>query len=227
MVEHKWVSQWWISPAFFGVISIHENNVFGSGPTLKQNKKSAGEILGYVVISNIFYFHPKKWGRWTHFDEHIFQMGWNHQPVGSFTWNFVFSLVSGPMEFTCIWLKFMACKYISYIMEIMEIIETARLYWMIFQETRHRKSKLTIFWMVFSAKTIVLVRAYNQTLQGTIPFQGCCFFCVLKSFRGKCMVILWVLVAVAGTLLFFGFVCSHRTGTPGKSRVYLVGFLLH
>ena len=29
-----------------------------------------------------FYFHPEPWGRWTHFDEHIFQMGWfNHQPV--------------------------------------------------------------------------------------------------------------------------------------------------
>ena len=26
-----------------------------------------------------FYFHPENWGRWTHFDEHIFQMGWNHQ----------------------------------------------------------------------------------------------------------------------------------------------------
>ena len=28
-----------------------------------------------------FHFHPENWGRWTHFDEHIFQMGWfNHQP---------------------------------------------------------------------------------------------------------------------------------------------------
>ena len=28
-----------------------------------------------------FYFHPEIWGRWTHFDEHIFQTGWfNHQP---------------------------------------------------------------------------------------------------------------------------------------------------
>ena len=36
----------------------------------------------WVVVSNIFYFHPENWGRWTHFDEHIFQMGWfNHQPV--------------------------------------------------------------------------------------------------------------------------------------------------
>ena len=32
--------------------------------------------------SNIFYFHPEPWGRWTHFDEHIFQMGrFNHQVV--------------------------------------------------------------------------------------------------------------------------------------------------
>ena len=29
--------------------------------------------------SNIFNFHPENWGRWTQFDEHIFQMGWNHQ----------------------------------------------------------------------------------------------------------------------------------------------------
>ena len=28
------------------------------------------------------YVHPKPWGRWTQFDEHIFQMGWfNHQLV--------------------------------------------------------------------------------------------------------------------------------------------------
>ena len=27
-------------------------------------------------------FHPENWGRWTHFDEHIFQRGWfNHQLV--------------------------------------------------------------------------------------------------------------------------------------------------
>ena len=27
-----------------------------------------------------FYFHAELWGRWTHFDEHIFQRGWfNHQ----------------------------------------------------------------------------------------------------------------------------------------------------
>ena len=27
------------------------------------------------------FFHLETWGRWTHFDDHIFQMGWNHQPV--------------------------------------------------------------------------------------------------------------------------------------------------
>ena len=34
---------------------------------------------------NVFYVHPETWGRWTHFDEHIFQRGWfNHQPVALF-----------------------------------------------------------------------------------------------------------------------------------------------
>ncbi len=33
------------------------------------------------MVSNMFYFHPEYWGRWTHFDELFFQMGWfNHQP---------------------------------------------------------------------------------------------------------------------------------------------------
>ena len=29
----------------------------------------------------IFFIFTSTWGRWTHFDEHIFQMGWNHQLV--------------------------------------------------------------------------------------------------------------------------------------------------
>ena len=33
-----------------------------------------------TVVSNIFYFSPRKIGENSHFDEHIFQMGWfNHQ----------------------------------------------------------------------------------------------------------------------------------------------------
>ena len=40
------------------------------------------DMVVWVVVSNMFYFHPENWGRWTHFDEHIFQMGWfNHQLV--------------------------------------------------------------------------------------------------------------------------------------------------
>ena len=40
--------------------------------------------------SNMFYFHPKNWGRWTHFDINIFQRGWfNHQqqqPIATKAW---------------------------------------------------------------------------------------------------------------------------------------------
>ena len=37
----------------------------------------------WVVATQIFLiFSPQNWRRWTHFDEHIFQMGWfNHQPA--------------------------------------------------------------------------------------------------------------------------------------------------
>ena len=41
-----------------------------------QNRPWLG--VGFI---HIFYFHHEIWGRWTQFDEHIFQMGWfNHQP---------------------------------------------------------------------------------------------------------------------------------------------------
>ena len=37
------------------------------------------EFLFWVVVSNIFYFHPY-FGEMIQFDEHIFQIGWfNHQ----------------------------------------------------------------------------------------------------------------------------------------------------
>ena len=40
------------------------------------------KMLIWVVATQIFlYFHPENWGRWTHVDDNIFQMGWNHQPV--------------------------------------------------------------------------------------------------------------------------------------------------
>ena len=36
------------------------------------------------MVLKIFYVHPENWGRWTHFDEHIFQTGWNHQLAEDF-----------------------------------------------------------------------------------------------------------------------------------------------
>ncbi len=44
------------------------------GPT-KLNQATSFS-LGGGFTSTIFYFHLETWGRWTHFDEHIFQMGW-------------------------------------------------------------------------------------------------------------------------------------------------------
>ena len=55
-------------------------------PTLGFMVSFHGKLVG--GNSNIFYFHPKNWGRWTHFDEHIFQRGWNHQLVESFHGDF-------------------------------------------------------------------------------------------------------------------------------------------
>ena len=39
-------------------------------------------VVWLVVTTDFLIFTPKNWGRWTHFDEHIFQRGWfNHQLV--------------------------------------------------------------------------------------------------------------------------------------------------
>ena len=49
-----------------------------------QKKNLPGYWLHHwVVVSNIFYFHPDPWGNDSHCDEHIFQRGWNHQPDDS------------------------------------------------------------------------------------------------------------------------------------------------
>lgn len=39
-----------------------------------QNQKLQ-QLLG-DGNSNIYYFHPPSWGRWTHFFTNIFQLGW-------------------------------------------------------------------------------------------------------------------------------------------------------
>ena len=41
----------------------------------------------WVMVSNIVYFHPENWGRWTHFDDHIFQMGWSNHQLGKVLWD--------------------------------------------------------------------------------------------------------------------------------------------
>ena len=44
---------------------------------LKQHG-STSRVRIWVMVSNVFYFHPL-FGEDSHFDEHIFQLGWNHQ----------------------------------------------------------------------------------------------------------------------------------------------------
>ena len=42
-------------------------------------------------------FAPKLWGRWSHFDEHIFQRGWKHQLASSkSTWKWMVGIRSFP-----------------------------------------------------------------------------------------------------------------------------------
>ena len=55
--------------------------------TSKLESKISKECWVYVTLVTrwwfqIFFVFTPTWGRWTHFDEHIFQMDWfNHQPV--------------------------------------------------------------------------------------------------------------------------------------------------
>ena len=52
--------------------------------TFVDTKERNAELFS-VVISKIFYFHPYL-GKIPIFDEHIFQMGWNHQLVIDSGW---------------------------------------------------------------------------------------------------------------------------------------------
>ena len=50
-------------------------------------------------LKYVWNFHPENWGRWTHFDEHILQMGWNHQPAKLWTfWDYMFSRKHKPFK---------------------------------------------------------------------------------------------------------------------------------
>ena len=68
-----------ISPIYFGVISgPYWNNWVTLGPLHKCLK------FIWVVVSNIWIMFTPLWKRWTQFEEHIFQMAWNHQQVHGF-----------------------------------------------------------------------------------------------------------------------------------------------
>ena len=74
---------------------------------------------------NFFLFHPENWGRWTHFDDHIFQRGWfNHQLVTVCT-----VLLSQVINWSFLWLdcctipteslkQLAICKKINRVMNI-------------------------------------------------------------------------------------------------------------
>ena len=54
---------WWVPPDVKKTVSLEKGRI----------RLGGGNI-------HILYFHPENWGRWIHFDDHIFQMGWlNHQ----------------------------------------------------------------------------------------------------------------------------------------------------
>ncbi len=36
-------------------------------------------MTGWWQLKYFWNFHPENWGNDSHFDEHIFQRGWNHQ----------------------------------------------------------------------------------------------------------------------------------------------------
>ena len=62
----------------------------------RKSGRSFSKIYNWVVVSNVFYFHPLS-GKDSHFDEHIFQLGWfNHQPenLSIFSWYFEVKLLN-------------------------------------------------------------------------------------------------------------------------------------
>ena len=75
----KWTSLQTSRLTTFGPFSNLEDDFLGDGlkaAGMKDNDLHLG-LLG-DGNSNIFvFFIPIPWGRWTQFDEHIFQMGWN------------------------------------------------------------------------------------------------------------------------------------------------------
>ena len=66
--EHHWVSK------------THSQMMWACTVRITMGLSNLSSITHWVVVPNICLFHTENWGRWTHFDEHIFQRGWfNHQ----------------------------------------------------------------------------------------------------------------------------------------------------
>ena len=69
---------------------------------------------GWWQLKCFWNFHPENWGRWTRFDEHIFQRGWNHQLENIYHWCLEFRgvfllimLEQCCLTYTC--LQFLVC----------------------------------------------------------------------------------------------------------------------
>ena len=86
-VGHQMGDPW--SATVFLAICVFDWNPFWwvlYSHTSKLESKISKECWVYVtlfysvVVSNILRFHPDPWGRWTHFDEHIFSNGWVQPP---------------------------------------------------------------------------------------------------------------------------------------------------
>ena len=78
-------SEWWSPPT--KEVQKRPRRQWLLTSTSENNKKRSQRFLSKVVVSsfNLFLniFIPT-WGRWSHFDDHIFHMGWfNHQPVSN------------------------------------------------------------------------------------------------------------------------------------------------
>ena len=64
----------------FMVDFIHLWHIYLHLPLKNKNQPNVGKYTGWWQLKYFWNFHPENWGRWTHFDEHIFQRGWfNHQ----------------------------------------------------------------------------------------------------------------------------------------------------
>ena len=70
----------WGSPASSIAFNMRRSGCVMVPPGRWAPTRRFHQLFIWVVASNAFYFHPYL-GKWSNFDDHIFQMGWNHQPV--------------------------------------------------------------------------------------------------------------------------------------------------